>query len=89
MASLTIPSSRIILDPKVIFTVDPITGSADVEVTETCPSCFGYGSPCGQCQGDGERHHKGLSAANLVSLLGADATKAVIATLNSFAQSCG
>jgi hypothetical protein len=57
MPTLAVAASRIISDPKAIFTVDPIAKTVSVEVTETCPSCQGYGSPCGGCDGSGAVRH--------------------------------
>lgn len=84
MASLTVPTTRTINDPKVILTVDPIARTVAVEVTETCPSCSGYGSPCGECRGDGQLHHPCKSADDLAALLGADAAKTTFDTIRAF-----
>ncbi len=95
MASLSVPTFRSVENPKIILTIDPIAHKVVVEITETCPSCAGYGSPCGGCQGDGLLHHAcGTYNAvtrmyekvenTLAGLLGVEATKTTLDTIRAF-----
>jgi len=89
MATLTIPSTRSMRDPKVVLTVDPIARTVDAEVTETCPSCNGYGPPCGECRGVGQIRHECKTPADLSRILGREATWATLDTIRAFADGGG
>ncbi len=94
MPTLAVSQDRVIYDPKVFLTIDPVVKTVIVEVTETCPSCTGYGSPCVSCNGSGKILHdcgsfdttKGVLEAqvNLEKILGVSATRDVVKTLLTF-----
>lgn len=84
MATLTIPTTTTLQDPKVVLTIDPVSLTMTTEVTETCPNCGGYGDHCGRCDRGTITHvieTKAPLGVQLAAQIGQDAARNVIELL--------